>query len=233
MSFRPSVIVFDVDGVLVDTRESFQRTTLEIVELFTGKRVTRTELHRWKNRQGFNDDWKLAHRWVQALGGKFAYEEVKRKFQEIYWGENGAGNVSREKWLLPVASLRRLGKTAELDIFTGRVREELDYTLDRWKVREFFRRIVAAEDVERGKPHPEGLLKILNGRSASCALYVGDNVDDALAAQSAAIAFVGVLRRGSEERRERGTRLRDYGAQAILSHIRGLEAWQQKSGGRG
>lgn len=84
MTFRPSVIIFDVDGVLVDTRESFQRTTLETVEFFTGKRVTRTELHRWKNRPGFNDDWKLAHRWVQALGGKFTYGEVKLKFQEIY-----------------------------------------------------------------------------------------------------------------------------------------------------
>jgi HAD superfamily hydrolase (TIGR01548 family) len=233
MTFRPSIIIFDVDGVLVDTKESFQRTTLETVELFTGKRVTRTELHRWKNRPGFNDDWKLAYSWVQALGGKFTYGEVKRKFQEIYWGKNGAGNVSREKWLLPGASLRRLAKTAELDIFTGRVWEELDYTLNRWKVREFFRRIIAVEDVERGKPHPEGLLKILHGRSASCALYVGDNVDDAAAAQSAAIAFVGVLRRGSEERRERGTRLRSFGAQAILSHIKELEVWLKKSSGCG
>jgi len=73
----------DVDGVLVDTRESFQRTTLETVRLFTGKRVTRTELHRWKNRPGFNDDWKLSHAWVRSLGGIFEYEEVKRKFVEL------------------------------------------------------------------------------------------------------------------------------------------------------
>jgi phosphoglycolate phosphatase-like HAD superfamily hydrolase len=32
----PSVIIFDVDGVLVDVRGSFQKTTLETVEFFTG-----------------------------------------------------------------------------------------------------------------------------------------------------------------------------------------------------
>jgi phosphoglycolate phosphatase-like HAD superfamily hydrolase len=83
MPSLPSLIVFDVDGVLVDTTGSFQRTTLETVRFFTGKRVTRRELHRWKNEPGFNDDWKLSTAWVQSLGGKQEYEEVKRKFVEL------------------------------------------------------------------------------------------------------------------------------------------------------
>jgi HAD superfamily hydrolase (TIGR01548 family) len=225
MSSRPSLIIFDVDGVLVDTRESFQRTTLETVRQFTGKRVTRAELHRWKNRPGFNDDWKLSHAWVRSLGGDFEYEEVKRKFVELYWGKNGSGNASREKWLLPHATLRRLAKNAELAIFTGRVRRELDYTLDRCKVREYFRQIVSVENVAHPKPNPEGLLKILGGRDRTRALYVGDNVDDALAARSAKMLFVGVLPRMSEERRQRGTRLRKLGARTILGEISELEKW--------
>ncbi|MGH9713892.1 MAG: HAD family hydrolase [Candidatus Acidiferrales bacterium] len=223
MTARPSLLIFDVDGVLVDTRESFQRTTLETVRLLTGKHVTRTELHRWKNRPGFNDDWKLSHAWVQTLGGKFKYEEVKRKFVEIYWGKNGRGNVSKEKWLLPHASLRRLSKIAELAIFTGRIRRELDYTLDRWKVREFFTQIVTVEDVAKPKPSPEGLLKILGGRGRDQAIYVGDNVDDALAARAARMPFVGVLPWHGEERRQRGTRLRRLGARTILGEISELE----------
>jgi HAD superfamily hydrolase (TIGR01548 family) len=225
MSSRPSLIIFDVDGVLVDTRESFQRTTLETVQLFTGKRVTRAELHRWKNRPGFNDDWKLSHAWVRSLGGDFEYEEVKRKFVELYWGKNGSGNASREKWLLPHATLRRLAKEAELAIFTGRVRRELDYTLDRWKVRDYFRQIVSVENVAHPKPSPEGLLRILAGRARTRAVYVGDNVDDALAARSAKMLFVGVLPRKSEERRQRGTRLRKLGARTILGEINELEKW--------
>ena len=87
MKFHPEVIIFDVDGVLVDTRGSFQRTTLETVKFFTGKRVTARELHKWKNRPGFNDDWKLSTAWVQKLGFDFSYEQVKAKFVELYWGE--------------------------------------------------------------------------------------------------------------------------------------------------
>jgi HAD superfamily hydrolase (TIGR01548 family) len=228
MNTKPSLIIFDVDGVLVDTTGSFQRTTLETVKFFTGKRVTRRELHRWKNQPGFNDDWKLSTTWVQSLGKNHQYAEVKRKFVELYWGSNGKGNVAREKWLLPLASMRRLAKVAELAIFTGRVRQELDYTLDRSKVREFFRQIVTAEDVTQGKPHPEGLLKILDGRDPSIALYVGDNVDDALAAKGVPMPFVGILPRKSEERRQRGALLRKLGARTLLGDISELETWLKK-----
>ena len=126
---QPQLIIFDVDGVLVDVRGSFHRTTLETVRFFTGKRVTRAQLHDWKNRSGFNDDWKFSTAWVQSLGGKNEYDEVKSKFVELYWGREGSGNVSREKWLLSSAQLRRLAKRAELAIFTGRTRKELDHTL--------------------------------------------------------------------------------------------------------
>jgi HAD superfamily phosphatase len=232
MTSRPAVIIFDVDGVLVDVRGSFHRTTLETVKFFTGKRVTRTELFRWKNRSGFNDDWKLSTAWVKSLGGKFEYEEVKRKFVEIYLGIDGNGNVARERWLLRSATLGRLAREAELAIFTGRTLRELDYTLDRCRVREYFQSIVTVEDVARPKPDPEGLLKILNGRVPANSLYVGDNIDDAIAAQSAQIPFVGVLPMKGQERRERRALLGKFGAKVILSHVSELEAWLEKSATR-
>jgi HAD superfamily hydrolase (TIGR01548 family) len=227
----PSVIIFDVDGVLVDTRGSFQRTTLETVRFFTKQRVSARELHAWKNRPGFNDDWKLSTAWVNQLGHKFAYEEVKTKFQQIYWGPAGRGNVTREKWLLAKPKIARLAKLAELAIFTGRIWRELDYTLDRNKMRGVFHTIVTTEDVTNPKPAPDGLLKILNGRDPDEALYLGDNVDDALAAQSAKVPFVAVLPKTGHERRERSTLLRDLGALTILPDVNELEQWLAKSHG--
>jgi FMN phosphatase YigB (HAD superfamily) len=214
---------------LVETRDSFQRTTLETVRFFTKKRVTMRQLHAWKNRPGFNDDWKLSTTWVQDLGFNFTYEQVKTKFQELYWGKDGRGNVLGEKWLLPVVNLRRLARRAELAIFTGRVSRELDYTLDRNKVRSVFKQIVTVEMVKRPKPAPDGLLHILNGREPRIALYVGDNVDDALAAKAAKVPFVGVLPRDGQERRQRGKQLRELGALTILGHVNELEAWLKKS----
>jgi HAD superfamily hydrolase (TIGR01548 family) len=224
----PSVIIFDVDGVLVGTRESFQRTALETVQFFTKKRVTMRELHAWKNRPGFNDDWILCTTWVQDLGFKFTFEQIKRKFQELYWGKGGKGNVSGERWLLSPASLRRLARRAELAIFTGRYYREMDYTLDRNKVRGLFNEIMTVERAKRPKPAPDGLLKILAGRDPAIALYLGDNVDDALAAQAAGVPFIGVLPRNSEERRQRGALLKQLGALTILGHVNELEGWLKK-----
>ncbi len=228
MKSYPEVIIFDVDGVLVDTRESFQRTTLQTVKFFTKKSVTMRELHAWKNRPGFNDDWKLSTHWVNELGFKIPFDEVKIKFQEIYWGKNSSGNVAAEKWLLPKARIRRLAKFAELAIFTGRLWNELNYTLDRNELRGLFQ-IVTVEDVKNPKPAPDGLLKILNGRDPSVALYIGDNIDDALAAQAAKVPFVGVLPRSGHARRQRAIRLQELGARTILSDVNKLEHWLKTS----
>lgn len=229
-SSYPAIIVFDVDGVLVETRQSFQRTTLETVQFFTKKRVTLRELHAWKNRPGFNDDWKLCAAWVQDLGFEVTFEQIKAKFQELYWGKDdgNSGNVQGERWLPSPARLDRLGQRAELAIFTGRYYREMDYTLDRNKLHGLFGQIVTVEHTKHPKPAPDGLLKILNGRDPATALYLGDNVDDALAAQAARVPFVGVLPRKSEERRQRGAKLRRLGALTILGHVNELEAWLQR-----
>jgi phosphoglycolate phosphatase-like HAD superfamily hydrolase len=76
------------------------------------------------------------------------------------------------------------------------------------------------------------LLQILDGRDPGSALYVGDNVDDALAAQAARMPFVGVLPRGSEERRQRGALLRKLATLAIFSDVKELEAFISKRLGR-
>jgi phosphoglycolate phosphatase-like HAD superfamily hydrolase len=55
------------------------------------------------------------------------------------------------------------------------------------------------------------------------ALYLGDVLDDALAARSAGVPFVGILPRGSEARRVRAGQLREQGARNILNDANELE----------
>lgn len=220
MNQNPTLVIFDVDGVLVDVRDTFHRCTIETVRHFTGRRVRRSEIHQWKNRSGYNDDWRLTTDWIAALGRTVPYEEVKRRYMEFYWGTNGAGYVRGERWLLPRAALARLARRAELALFTGRTREELAHTLQRFGTRRYFKKIVTFDDVRRSKPDPEGLLRILDGRSARAAIYLGDNVDDAIAARRARIPFLGVLPHGSSARRIRLAKLKDEGALAVLGHVR-------------
>ncbi len=222
---RAELIIFDVDGVLVDVRESFHRTILATVRHFTGKTMSCEEIQHWKNRSGFNDDWDLTHAWIRKLGGSASFEEVKRVFNQLYWGQHADGFVRRERWLLPRLALRRLAKRAELAIFTGRTRRELRHALRRFGAEGFFSKRVTQEDVRRKKPHPEGLLRILDGLPPANALYLGDNVDDALAARAAGIPFVGVLPRNSLARRLRSPMLRRLGARAILGRAAEIEKW--------
>lgn len=222
---KPELIIFDVDGVLVDVRDTFHRCTLETVRYFTGRRVRRSEIHEWKNRSGYNDDWRLTTAWILKLGRRVPYEEVKRKYMEFYWGTDGDGYVRGERWLMPPATLRRLARRAELALFTGRTRLELAHTLRRFGMRRCFHRVVTYDDVRRAKPDPEGLLRILDGRDPASALYVGDNIDDALAARRARIPFLGVLPRGGHARRVRLATLLEHGALDVLGHVKELEKW--------
>jgi HAD superfamily phosphatase len=224
VKFAPQLIIFDVDGVLVDVRGSFHRSILDTVHHFTGRRMTYADIQQWKRKTGYNDDWRLTTDWCASLGKKVTYRQVKRQFQKFYWGQNGArGNVWRERWLVPRRRLERWAQRAELALFTGRTRRELRHTLDQFGVEHLFPRTVTMDDVERLKPDPEGIHFLLGKVAARNALYLGDVLDDALAAQSAGVPFVGVLARGSEARRVRAGQLREHGARLILHDANELE----------
>ena len=120
---------------------------------------------------------------------------MKRQFQKFYWGVNGTrGNVWRERWLVPRRRLERWAQRAELALFTGRTRKELSTRSITSASTHLFPRTVTMDDVERLKPDPEGIHFLLGKVAPRNALYLGDVLDDALAARSAGVPFVGVLR---------------------------------------
>jgi HAD superfamily phosphatase len=225
------VLIFDVDGVLLDVRHSYHRTVLETVRHFTGRRVTYAQLHEWKNRSGFNDDWKLSTDWIQSLGHAVPYDKVKEQFNRFFWGldDKNNGHVHQERWMVSPRDVKRWSERYELAVFTGRNRQEFGHTFEAWPGHKYISRIVTAEDVEHGKPNPEGLLLILDGREPKTALYVGDNIDDARAARAAGVPFLGVLPTGSLARRKRAAGLREMGAVGIVHRVRELDRWLKKN----
>jgi HAD superfamily hydrolase (TIGR01548 family) len=219
-------LIFDVDGVLVDVRRSFWLSALETMRFLTGKRVTWPELHKWKSKPGNNDDWSMVSNWATALGRPTTYEEARVAFQQFYWGKNGKpGNVRKEKLLITPRQIERWAQRFEVDLFTGRTRNEFSYTFERWPATRHFRTVITMDDVKRKKPHPDGLLKILGRRDAATALYVGDNIDDALAARDAHVPFMAILPSGAYEYRKRAARFRELGALALLPRATALNDW--------
>lgn len=223
METRP-LVIFDMDGVLVDVRPSYHRTILETVQHFTDRHVSGEEIGKFKARPGFNDDWKLTHTWIRELGGRASFREVVKHFQQLYLGENYQGHIRRERWLADRRRLRRLARIANLAIFTGRPRAEALYTLERFGVKERFCRLIALEDGPT-KPRPDGLLRLANGKSHSSVVYAGDTVDDALAARRARIDFLAILDPGAPKRALRLREIRRLGARGILNSVNEIGNW--------
>ena len=224
MKLAPKLVIFDVDGVLLDVRGSFHKSIIETIHFFTGQRPTYGEIHQWKNRSGYNDDWRLTTDWIASLGKPIPYAKVKARFQKFYWGtKDHPGNVTREKWLVTHARLERWSQRAELALFTGRTQRELRHSLERSHVNSLFNRAVTIDDVKKGKPDPEGLHLLLDGAPPRDAVYLGDNIDDALAAKRARVPFLGVLPLGSEAHRLRASKLRELGALAVMHSVKDLE----------
>jgi HAD superfamily hydrolase (TIGR01548 family) len=223
--WHPQILIFDVDGVLVDVRGTYWRSALQTVRYLTGKRVTYAELHKWKSKPGYNDDWRMTADWATSLGRPTRYQEARAAFEKFYWGTDGKpGNVYDERFLVTPRQVERWASRFELNLFTGRTRQEFAFTFDRWPSASYFRSVVTMDDVKHSKPHPEGLLKILRQRDPREALYVGDNIDDALAARAAGMAFVAVLPQGSHQYRRRAARFRELGALVLLSRVTELNA---------
>lgn len=193
-----SLIVFDMDGVLADVTESYREAIVETVEHFTGQRVERDLIQRYKNAGGWNNDWALSQRLAADLGAEVSYKEVVDYFNEIFLGDNGNGMIRRESWIPAPGLLERLMRRHELAIFTGRLRYELDFTLERFAAGLRFDPIICAEHVAAGKPAPDGLLAIQKMKPGRKMLYVGDTVDDARSARAAGVPFVGIAAHGGE-----------------------------------
>ena len=85
------VLIFDMDGVLVDVSESYRETIIRTIEHFTGRLVTRDFIQEIKNRGGFNDDWALSYRVIRDFGAHPRYKEVVDYFQRLFLGENHDG----------------------------------------------------------------------------------------------------------------------------------------------
>lgn len=203
------IICFDVDGVLVEVGSSYYRALSETVHYFLGKQVDPRLLLRLKFSLNLNNDWDATLAGVlfyrsglemeefvrQLTAGppdfrKFyaraaevniilpEYKQLIEKFEELYrqYRPLETLNIS----LATLAEIKSLARV--MAVITGRTREDLDYTFNKFSLYRFFELIIAEDDlpsVEARKPSSYPL-KLLFEKSCypSPACYVGDTLAD-------------------------------------------------------
>jgi len=242
------LVVFDMDGVLVDVTDSYREAIAQTAAHFTGAAVSNERIQEYKNAGGCNDDWELTHRIVRDAGVSATFEEVKRHFQLLFLvGQTAVGQTSRsaadvhvgvpqplpippppdalimrERWIARPGALEKLSERFRLAVFTGRPREEAAITLNRFARGLTFDPVIGMEDVRNHKPHPEGLLRAVT-RVAPQAFYIGDSIDDARCARAAAVPFIGIAAASNPRRAELAALFQAEGARTVIEDINSLE----------
>jgi HAD superfamily phosphatase len=213
------LLVFDMDGVLVDVTESYRETIIQTVLHFTGLTMKNEQIQDLKNQGGFNDDWILSHYVVTQTGHDVPFETVKAHFQKLFLGADGTpGLMLREQWIGQPGLFERLQEQYRLAVFTGRPKEEAQLTLDRFAPGIPFERVIGMYDVVNHKPAPDGLLAM-----GDAAFYIGDSIDDARSAKAAGVPFIGICGPSNRRYIDLVFLFQEGGAYAIVDDINYLE----------
>jgi phosphoglycolate phosphatase len=175
------VVIFDCDGVLVESRAANAVFYNQILAHFNKATLTDTQLT-----------------YVHA---RTVYESLAYLFQgdsrlpeaEHYWRTMDYGPINRLLTLQPgliecLAELHGRFKTA---IATNRT-TTMPGLLRRFDLERHFDLVVTSLDVRQSKPHPEAIHKILSffGVSNRQACYVGDSTVDEETARRAEVLFI-------------------------------------------
>lgn len=173
-------IIFDCDGVLLDTLEANRHFYDAILARLGYACLTEADLklvHAMTVQEAFDYVLKPA----DALKAPQVADEIDRK---VYY----------DKVRIPADLhdlLARLKTCYKLGIVTNRNARGVKM-LEEFKLRDFFDVVITSSDVSVPKPSPEGLLKAceLLAVSPAEALYVGDSPGDMQAARAAGMPFV-------------------------------------------
>jgi len=175
------VVAFDCDGVLFDTEKA--------------NRVYYNRLLAHFNRPEMTDEqfvFAHMHTLNEALAHLFPDEKSLAAVHDYRKGLDYRWYL-KELTVEPhlVALLEKIRPKIKTAIATNRT-DTMTRLLVEFGLDGYFDLVVTSSDVERPKPHPEALLKILDhfGIEPRQAIYVGDSALDEMAARAAGIPLV-------------------------------------------
>jgi len=217
----PEAIVFDLDGVLADVRES-QRAAMIATGAAFGVAITMSDVERALRSGDAANDWIVTQRLIVERGKTVDLSSVTARYQSLYLGTNGTpGLRERERAIVPRAVLERLAKRLPLAVVTGRPREEARWFLEREGLAPLFGAMVCMEDAAR-KPDPAPVRLALTKLGVQRAWMIGNTPDDVRAAAGADVTPLGIVAPGDDLTLTTAA-LTNAGAARVLKHVADLE----------
>lgn len=215
--FEPELICLDMDGVLIDTSDSYDRTIMATIKRVTGADIAFEKIQNKRNSGGFNNDWVLSQALLADMGTEITLEAVTDIFQGLYLGtEQTTGFVANEQALIQ----KRLVETIKQEnkpnwgIVTGRPLTEAKAGQKLVGLKSL---ALISLDCAAAKPAPDGIQR-LQSQFGTKSWMCGDNPDDIQAAIASGSVAIGIRKQDKQA-------LYDVGADIVLDSINELEEW--------
>jgi phosphoglycolate phosphatase len=175
------VVAFDCDGVMFDTTKSNMTYYNRILEHFNMPHMTADQFA-----------YTHMHTVNASLDYLFKNKEIRKKADEVRKTLNYFSLIRYmkiEPGLIPL--LEKLRPEYKTAIATNRS-DTMDRVLFEHNLEGYFDLVISARDVDRPKPFPDPLLKIMNHFKVSSdnIVYIGDSEVDEQASLAAGIPFI-------------------------------------------
>ena len=186
MDARPTVVLFDWDGTLVDTRAALLGAWHDVTEAVLGRRfpVTADE-QRWAfGRRGAETFPELSDDPAVVAALIAGFTSSYQRYASMVTPFPGVADL--------LARLR--AAQCRIGVITSKTSDRFALDAARTELNAGWDTVVCAEDVVRGKPHPEPVVTALRrlGIRPTEAVLVGDSPADMAAAVAAGTRAIGV-----------------------------------------
>lgn len=192
--FKPKVVVYDFDGVIVNSEEAVFKFYDIICKKFKLKNID------FSNKHLTNKILMLTTEDALKLicNNEALIAEIKEFINSSTF--TGLTNYIRLQPYIDVILKTLKNRKILTAIFTNRG-ESLHYLLKHFNIEVYFDYVVTCNDVIEPKPSPEGLHKIIKffNIDKTEALYIGDSIIDKVAAEHINVPFIFYNHKSNED----------------------------------
>ena len=215
MSTRLQAVLFDLDGVIIDSEGLHERAIRQTAD-YLGRPIDEAGLDRFKGLV----EARCADLLIEWTGSRLTNDEVVTYRDGIY-REMFDAEIQPVAGALEFVRRCREGRGLRLALATSALPSNQERAFARFALAPFFETVVTSADVRRGKPDPEPYLLAASrlGADPAACLVVEDSVNGVRSGKAAGCLVAGLTTTFA------AAALREAGADVVADTFAGIDAW--------